>query len=214
MLFYIPSCIVVYLFYEYLIKVPLILNLPDIIKSRIPVSSIYNPVLHSFKSFFVFLYSIIIGIIMHISLDEFTHSNTFLSKNFTVLSKKVGILSISNYLYILTSIAGTVVLVLYVLKKKRKFIHESLKTTSARKFFYWGFILICGIVKLLGSYRQYKILLIAFLSIHDYTILLGLIRTFIVQFLSGCIIGILTVSIIFKSRCVFKKSKSNRPLNT
>ncbi len=206
LLFYIPSCIALYLFYEYLIKVPLILSLPDIIKSRIPVDSIHAPEVHSFKSIFVFLYSIFVGIITHIVLDEFTHPGTFLSKNFTVLSKKAGILSISNYLYILTSIAGTIILVLYILKIKPKSIHESLNTTSAQKFFFWGFILICGIVKLLSSHQQYKIFLIAFINIHDYSILLGIIRTFIVQFLTGCTIGILTVSTIFKA-CGFFKNR-------
>ncbi len=138
LLFYIPSCIALYLFYEYLIKVPLILSLPDIIKSRIPANSICTPFIHSLKSFFVFLYSIFVGIITHIVLDEFTHPGTFVSKNFIDLSKKAGILSISNYLYILTSIAGIVILVLYIFKINPKPIHKSLNTTSARKFFYWG----------------------------------------------------------------------------
>jgi hypothetical protein len=200
--YYMPLSILIYLLYEYIVKMPLIINSSNFIKKRVLHSDIENKEIKSIKTLFVFLYSVITGILTHILLDEFTHPNTFISRNFINLSKRIGIFSISNYLYILTSIIGIIVLLYFFIKIKTKPIPDSYKITTTKKILYWMFVLLCSVIMLIISYQhtngQLKRLIMLAIKTRDLSIPLGVIRTFVIGFFSGSILGIILTSLIYK----------------
>ncbi len=200
--YYTPLSILIYLLYEYVIKIPLILNSPNFIKKRVLYSNIEDKEIKNLKTLFVYLYSVVIGMVTHILLDEFTHPNTLISRNFIIWNKRIGIFSISNYLYLLTSIIGIIILFYLFIKIKTNLIPDAYKTTITKKIIYWSIVLLCTIVTLIILFQhtngQVKWLIMGAIKTRDLTLALGAMRTFVVGFFSGGILGVMLASLVYK----------------
>lgn len=200
--YYTPLSILIYLLYEYVIKIPFILNSSNFIKKRVLYSNIENKEIKNVKTLFVYLYSVVVGMLTHILLDEFTHPNTLISRNFIIWNKRIGIFSVSNYLYLLTSIIGVIVLFYFFIKIKTNPIPDSYKTTTTKKVIYWLFVLLCTVITLIILFQhtngQVQWLIMGAIKTRELTLALGAMRTFVVGFFSGSILGVILASLVYK----------------
>lgn len=207
LLFYIPLSIIVYIIYEYIIKIPFIIYSPNVIKYRFMYAIFRGNQLKDMKKFFVFIYSLLVGITLHIFIDEFTHPGTSTSEKFTLLSKKIYMFDLSTYLFIITSIIGIAIILLAIYKIKPYNNFKILNVKKSQKVLYWSLIYIITISSYMFLNKDVENTVIkAFIRSKDFSILFGILKLVTVKILLGFFVGVVCTSIIFN--VLFKSSQN------
>jgi hypothetical protein len=87
-----PMAIFVALIFHGLLKKPLINNLPSYFKSRLQPLKEFNFIQYLGKHYYIFIFSLLVGIASHIVWDSFTHTHAFFARHIDFLSKPISLL--------------------------------------------------------------------------------------------------------------------------
>lgn len=180
-----PSIIFIGLVLRYILRLPLILNMPNNISNNIYYRYINKPKESWIKFCFKFITSALIGIISHILWDNFTHPSGIFVRMISILRAQLFNIPVYNILQLLTSILGLIYIVYYVVYTNYTSHNEVPYIKETKKIIYWIGIIITAILYTVHKTFGMNI------SIHDQY------RTYIVDFIIGGIIGTLIMSLIY-----------------
>ncbi|KEH95512.1 membrane protein [Clostridium botulinum C/D str. BKT12695] len=189
--FDIPLVIILYLLWEYIIKRPFILSMPQPIDKNLYHITHRKSKNSTIKKRIIFIYSALIGIYSHILWDSFTHKTGFFVMKLSLLSNKIGILNYKVPIYKFLQHGSTIIGIIYIIV----YLYSLMKYTDCNmKFFnkedkinYW--ILVIVITFSIFLYRITMTL--DFVSLKYFGI-------YIVSFISSILLSILIVSFVFK----------------
>lgn len=185
--FNLPLILILALVFHYIIKEPMITNLPKPFCNNYYYIARDKWKLNSVLRIIVFIYSALIGAFSHIFWDGFTHSTGFFVEKFHVLREYIDIagirLPVYNLLQHLSSIMGLIAIFLFIIYKRDKNSHMGVKNATANKIIYWsGVILITIFVMIIKRMLTGKYL----------------IASLIITSINGFFIGLIIMSILIK----------------
>lgn len=180
-----PLVIIVSYIYHMILKKPIIDNLPS------PYCTYYGYMAHkewgitSVRSFFVFVYSALLGMFTHLLWDSFTHRDGIFVTRWDVLNQHLQIMNLEIPIYKIlqhgSTFIGFMILFIYLLRiQDKNGKHMQSLVSRNNKLLFWTsiFLIDIGIVCFL-------------LIIHGFSI-----SRMIVSFISGGFIGAVLVSIM------------------
>ncbi|KNF08664.1 hypothetical protein CLPU_6c01500 [Gottschalkia purinilytica] len=182
-------CILIAYLFHYVVKKPLIFNMPS------PIDKWYYHIaldkwnIASFKELFIFCYSSIIGMFTHVLWDGFTHVNGELVKMLPFLLNKIGIFKYKIPIYKIlqhgSTMAGFIIILVFIFMKRNTTIMKIHHISPIKKIVYFSGVILVGMAFLL-----YSILYIS------YGIKFKYIGMYIVILINGLFIGIIISSLI------------------
>lgn len=135
--------------FHYIIKKPLLLNLPVFISGRFTDVWQLDWKQRFLTSPIVVLFSLLIGIISHILWDSFTHRYGFFVDIFPQLERDFKIFNfpITYYSFFqhISTVIGGIILIVYIFRLRKddnSFSHNF----SLRMFAFWFFIILCMLI--------------------------------------------------------------------
>lgn len=184
--FNLPIILILTYIFHYIIKEPLITNLPKPLCNNYYYITKYKWKLNSLTRIIVFIYSALIGAFSHIIWDGFTHSSGVFVEKLHVLKESIDIiiirLPVYNLLQHMSSIIGLIAIFLFIVYKRDKTSKVDVKNTIANKLVYWSGVTIITILVLMVKRILTGKFLIASLiitSINGFFIGLIIMSTFI-----------------------------------
>lgn len=181
-------CIIWAYIFHFIIKKPFISNMPTpfdiwlypIYKSKFKLNGI--------KQLIIFIYSAIIGMVTHIFIDGFTHSNTFFTRTIPILRENINfsgnIMPNYYFLQIMTSIIGLILIVLFLYNNRNKII-------PTEKFY------LVPLKEKLKFYLSILVLTIIFIIINPY-MYLGYLSVYVMGSIRAFLMSIIATSFIFR----------------
>lgn len=185
----IPLSILFAFAFHWIIKEQLAIHLPSILHiDRRAYSMCGDWRLVNLKEWFLFIVSVVIGFISHITLDAFTHVHGYFVLKFPILSQTLLLdLPLYKLLQYSLSILGLlllIVILLHNLSSRSFFTIKMPKVTVKQKIIYWGSVMLFTI-----GITSVKLLL----TNSD-----NLIGILVVAPISGMILGLFFTSLVMK----------------
>lgn len=156
----IPMCILLAFFFHYIVKESLVLHLPSLFNLNKRAYSITGEwKLNNFKAWLVFISSVIVGFISHVTVDAFTHANGLFVVHFSFL-REVILLNLPNYKILqyglsLIGLSLIVGVIIYYLFRSNPSAKRIPTITRNRKLLFWSSVVtisfVTTIVKLIIS---------------------------------------------------------------
>jgi hypothetical protein len=151
-LYTMPMGILLYFFFQYYLKWPIISTLPKRLGHRLPVSAFYNRKL-DLSFFSVIIPSLFIGASSHLMWDNCTHDHTFVASQFPILSQEIislNALKIYGYQIAqhVSSVFGLIVVAFFLLRYTYQSPINSLEVYQKRtlnlnsRIKFYGFFLV------------------------------------------------------------------------
>lgn len=184
----IPLCIII-LFVLHVIRKPLLTHLPSVFQlDRKAYHLIGYFDFRSWRSWIVFLLSVVIGFYSHLFVDSFTHASGYFVTQYLVLKNIYFSLPLYKLLQYTLSLVGLVVqglLIIWLLYKSPYSTKTFKRIDSKSKLKYWLFVLILAITVIMAK--------LIFTSSSN---VLGIV---IVSSISGFLIGVVIASLFFRN---------------
>lgn len=143
-LFYynLPLVLIVSIIWHYILKEQLIKNLPKPYCTYYFYLTINKWKITSIKSFVIFIYSALIGMITHLLWDGFTHANGYFVSKISILSHNINLLSFEIPIYKMlqhgSSVIGLTILIIYLRGVQQKnLVNEIFNINKFSKCIYW-----------------------------------------------------------------------------
>ena len=195
--FNLPLVFLTAFLFHYAVKKPLIYCLPEIFGKRFYKMAEDNWSVFTFKNLLVFIYSALTGMATHFLLDAFTHPLHLFRQLVPQLTKMVVSLRFSDVAYNLSvynifhltfTFAGFLTILYFLLKLPVQKSDKPGFVSPPKKWIYWLSGLSMAVM--VTAIRTYIIW-----GRKD----IGFFEHYGVSFLSGLIIGFLTISLIYKT---------------
>lgn len=190
--FNLPLVFLLACIYHFVIKKPLILNLPKPFCARYNYIANMSWSLDSKLKVIVFCYSSILGSFTHLFWDAFTHRTGFFVRRIGILSEYISInnirIPVYNMLQHVSSILGIIAIIIFlvIIQDKRAYKEKCKTINSSSKLKYWSIISLVTLMVLMLRF---------FLTGH---LFLG---ELIVTFVNGAFIGIVVAVFVSKLKC-------------
>ncbi|WP_017415270.1 DUF4184 family protein [Clostridium tunisiense] len=187
-----PLCFLLnFLFYNYIQDI-LFLTLPGSMSKYYVYLKNRKNKINSIKSFVVFTYSCIIGMLTHVFWDGFTHSSGFFVNHITFLRNKIALFHYKVPIYKLlqhgSSVIGFFILFIFIFSIRDK--NSSTINLSINKFNLWiSILLIQGVI--LGASFLFSIFFQGYFGI----------GRLVVTLINGLFLGYLITGILYRNRC-------------
>lgn len=171
----IPLCIILGLIFHYIVKESLTLHLPSLFHLNQKAFNILGEWrMNSFKAWMIFVISVTVGFISHITTDACTHTDGYFVVHFSLLREVIFInLPLFKILQHSLSIIGILVILVVIahsLYRSSPSMNEMPKVTMKQKLLFWFIVMINSVgitvAKLIitDSYNIIGILVVAPLS--------------------------------------------------
>lgn len=186
-----PICFLLnFLFHKYIQKI-FLLTLPNFISKRYLYLINRKNEIKNIRSFIIFSYSCLIGMLTHVFWDAFTHNSGFFVNNIAFLRNKVALFHYKVPIYKLlqhgSSVIGFLILFIFFFSIKDK--NTRTKNLSINKFNLWiSILLIQGVV--LGASFLFSIFFQGYFGI----------GRLVVTLINGLFLGYLITGILYKNR--------------
>ncbi|MGQ7887336.1 DUF4184 family protein [Paenibacillus sp. WC2504] len=146
----IPLCLLFAYLFHFYVKESLVLHLPSILEiNRRGYDLLLSWGLYTFRDWFVYILSVIIGFLSHITLDAFTHESGYMVRNLIILQNiVVGNLPVFKILQHTLSMigilitAGVIGLTLSKTVSNKKIVST---ITYKQKLYYWSFAIMSAV---------------------------------------------------------------------
>jgi hypothetical protein len=200
LIFNLPLVILAALLIEYVVKEPFIMSLPGSIRRYFIRFLIPHPKVRSIRLVVIFIFSAFFGMFTHVLWDAFTHENGFFVNKIHLLSQYIPFLGFKLPLYKLlqhgSTILGLGFMFAYFLIMSRKANKNLPKANRIKQTIYWASVVLVAL----------SVLIFRALYTLD-SINLDYYGIYIVTLISGLIIGVLWVSIIYQILRVYPQEK-------
>lgn len=186
-----PLVIIVYLVFNMLIKEPLIINLPAPLYNQYSYLLKNELRIKTLRSFFVFIYSALLGMFTHLLWDSFTHKEGYFVKSVHFFSNTINIIGHKFPLYKVlqhgSSIIGMLILLLYtfMISRKDKKIIIKANVNKKSQFIYWisivfiQFVIACTVIIAVNDFSLGRIVVSLMSS--------GMISLFLTSVFNKCL---------------------------
>lgn len=179
------------------VKKPFILSMPTILRNKLCYNVDEKYSINSIKTFFIFVSSALIGMVTHVFWDSFTHGSGFFVELIPILRSTINIFGKEVLVYKIlqhgSTLLGFLLIFIYMFFRKNKNKTNEVKIkTIPRVMYCLGSFTIASLIT---AYRA--LFTLKYVSIHNYGI-------YIVSFISGSIIGVIIMSLLFQILRVYE----------
>jgi hypothetical protein len=194
LLFNLPVSLLLAIIFHLLIRDQVIQNLPSYFRKRALAVKPLNFLWYLTKHGHIFAFAALIGSFSHLLWDSFTHYNGYFVRNYSILLRPVSIgfmeLPLCRLLQHISTAVGLTLILWYI---------NGLATVQVtnkpmlRRLYYWVQVLFAGAVSLLINLPK--------------RLRIDSLESIVVPFLSGVMIAIIGLAIIYKIQCYFRKEQ-------
>lgn len=193
--FSLPIILILAYVYHYLIKEPIITNLPKPYCNRYYYLAKKDWKINSLFRFIVFCYSALIGAFSHIGWDSFTHETGYFVTKFSALSSSINIANFNIPIYKIlqhgSTLLGFIVIIIYILAIQDKKALDYVKIKNLNKVKFWAGVFFINIITIV----------FIFLLLGNFTLGRAIITT-----INGIFIGVVIMSVITRTKFYLKQT--------
>ncbi len=192
--FNLPIILVLSYIYHYLIKEPIITNLPRPYCNRYYYLAKKDWKINSVFRFIVFCYSALIGTFSHIVWDSFTHETGYFVTKSSSLSMSINILSFDIPVYKMlqhgSTLLGFIVIIIYIIAIQDKKALDYVKIKKLNKIKFWAGVFFINIITII----------LVLLLLKDFTL-----GRAVITIINGGFIGAVIMSVIIRIKSIINK---------